>query len=115
MKDPKRVKAGKKSREKGGKGMRQIKALLESLGHEVKIVHGTGMEDVQGGDLWIDRSWFAQVKFTAQVPKGAYKAVEDCPVAFVRLVSETERGLPWLMIQVVDPKKQLLTPRKRGG
>lgn len=115
MKDPKRIRAGKMAREKGSKGMRQIKALLETLGHEVKIVHGTGMEDVEGGDLWVDRSWFAQVKVTAQVPKQLYKYVEGCPVAFVRLASRTDRGLPWLKIEVVDPKKQPLTPPKRGG
>jgi len=115
MKDPKRIRAGKMAREKGAKGMRQIKAVLEALGHEVKIVHGTGMEDVEGGDVWIDRSWFAQVKATAQVPRFLYQVTKDCPVAFVRLVSGTDRGLPWLKIEVVDPPKKPLTPPKRGG
>lgn len=91
------------SRDKGNRGMREAKALLEKMGHEVIICHKSGVKDLDGGDLWVDRSIFVQVKYgPTDVPKSIYKLVENCKVAFVRRVGGKDRGYSWLKIEKIE-------------
>ncbi len=91
--------SGKKSRDKGGRGHREAKRLLKSLGFsKVSVVHNAG-GDPQGGDLWADGAFY-QVKFAGSIPKALYGYVKECDVALVRRVNAKDREkFPWLKIE----------------
>ena len=69
------------------------------------IIHSTGMEDLEGGDLWVNKSTFIQVRCGegSCIPKSIYDHVKDCPVALVRRVGPKDIGYPWLKIERIDP------------
>ncbi len=90
---------GRRRRDKGGRGQREAKGLLEEMGcSKVSIVHNAG-GDPQGGDIWADGAFY-QVKFTGAIPKALYDYVSKCDVALVRRVNAKDgKKYPWLKIE----------------
>lgn len=89
-KDPKRVKAGKRSKRKGGTGERDVVNLAKSLGLEAKRTWETAANQdprLRKTDVLIE-DMRVQVKFKKGGFGALYRALDGVDVAFVRQNNE---------------------------
>lgn len=98
-KDPKRVKAGKRSKRKGRSGEQQVVNLAKSLGLEAKRTWETAANQdprLRKTDVVIE-DIRVQVKFKKGGFGALYRALEGVDVAMVR-----QNGKGWLVVMPVE-------------